>query len=402
MDENKFNTILHSPIGTRDIYEKKCIQKLHLQEVIHNVFLSYGFSDIQTPVFEYFNVFDKEKGSVSTRQMYKFFDRDNNTLVLRPDITPAVARCIAKYYAKEELQIRKCYIGNTFVNVPPYKGKLNEITQAGAELYNDDTSDADAEMISLMKTTLEKAGLKKFQIELGHAKFLKGLFNEAALPDDAITELCNLIESKNFFGVMDILDNYPVSKEIKEIFEKLPEYQDDFDSSVEYILKRTSNEDVIQALDRLSKVKALLEIYGVSSFITIDLSCYSTYEYYTGIIFKAYTYGSAEALASGGRYDKLVSHFGKDAPAIGLAINIDELLISMIRQDIDFELEDMRTYLLYDRDCTYEALEKATELRQSGRNVMLVRKSSRRDVSEYKTSADAVGINDFIYINKDQ
>ena len=96
--------------------------------------------------------------------MYKFFDRDNNTLVLRPDITPSIARCVAKYYRDEQLPIRLCYTGNTYTNTRKLQGKLKEVTQLGAELINDDSSAADAEIIATVVDCFIALGIDEFQI----------------------------------------------------------------------------------------------------------------------------------------------------------------------------------------------------------------------------------------------
>ena len=108
--------LLHTPEGVRDVYNGECAKKLAVQERMHKVLHSHGFHDIQTPMFEFFDIFNKERGTVASKNMYKFFDREGNTLVLRPDITPSIARCVAKYYKEEELPIRLCYMGNTFIN----------------------------------------------------------------------------------------------------------------------------------------------------------------------------------------------------------------------------------------------------------------------------------------------
>ena len=92
------NYLIHTPEGVRDIYGAECRRKLAVQEKILQVLYSYGYEHIQTPSFEYFDIFSKDRGSVGQRELFKFFDRDNETLVLRPDMTPAVARFVAKYH----------------------------------------------------------------------------------------------------------------------------------------------------------------------------------------------------------------------------------------------------------------------------------------------------------------
>ncbi|MDE7063295.1 MAG: ATP phosphoribosyltransferase regulatory subunit, partial [Lachnospiraceae bacterium] len=106
------NQLLHTPEGVRDIYNGECEKKLMLQEKLHATLKHYGYHSIQTPSFEFFDIFGKEVGTIPSRDLYKFFDREGNTLVLRPDITPSIARSVAKYFQDEDLPIRLCYMGN--------------------------------------------------------------------------------------------------------------------------------------------------------------------------------------------------------------------------------------------------------------------------------------------------
>lgn len=85
------NRTLHTPEGVRDVYGKECAQKLELNQRLHQVLLNYGYEDIETPTFEYFEVFSQKVGTIPSKDLYKFFDREGNTLVLRPDFTPSVA-----------------------------------------------------------------------------------------------------------------------------------------------------------------------------------------------------------------------------------------------------------------------------------------------------------------------
>ena len=144
--------LLHTPEGVRDIYNEECEKKLVLEKNMMSMLKTYGYHPIQTPMFEFFDIFAREIGSTSSRELYKFFDREGNTLVLRPDITPSIARCAAKYFSDTRIPLRFCYNGNTFINNLSYQGRLKECTQAGAELIGDASVDADAEMIALAKS----------------------------------------------------------------------------------------------------------------------------------------------------------------------------------------------------------------------------------------------------------
>ena len=108
--------LLHTPEGVRDIYNGECEKKLKIQEELHRTLLQFGYHTIQTPTFEFFDVFNREIGTIPSKDLYKFFDREGNTLVLRADITPSIARAAAMYFEEETMPIRLCYMGNIFIN----------------------------------------------------------------------------------------------------------------------------------------------------------------------------------------------------------------------------------------------------------------------------------------------
>ena len=214
--------ILHTPEGVRDIYSIEYGKKHVLEEKLQHVFHLYGYQDIQTPMFEYFDVFGKEIGTIPSNELYKFFDRDGNTLVLRPDITPSIARAVTSFYHTEHLPIRLCYKGNTFINHKNYKGRLREHTQAGVELIGLGTVEADAEMIALAVDSLKEVGLKEFQIHIGCVEFFENLIKEAELDEEKEERLRELIKNKNYFGVEELLDDVQAKVTVKAAFQVLP------------------------------------------------------------------------------------------------------------------------------------------------------------------------------------
>ena len=188
------NRLLHTPEGVRDIYNGECQRKLAVENKILGTFYQYGYEHIETPSFEYFDIFNKDRGSVGDKEMFKFFDRDNNTLVLKPDMTPAVARCVAKYYMDDPMPLRLCYLERTYKNNTSYQGRLKETTQTGAELIGDDSEQADAELLAMVIESLQQTGLKEFQVEIGHADFFRGLTEEAGMDGQTREDLRELIE----------------------------------------------------------------------------------------------------------------------------------------------------------------------------------------------------------------
>lgn len=392
--------LLHTPEGVRDIYNSECAKKRMLENQMHQVLKSYGFKDIQTPAFEFFDIFSEERGTVPSKDMYKFFDREGNTLALRPDITPSIARCAAKYYKEEAFPIRLCYIENTFINNSGYQGKLKESTQLGAELINDSSVDGDGQMIALTISCLLKAGLKEFQVEIGQVEFFKGLIEEAGFNEEEAEQLRVLIENKNLFGVEDLVSNKHISDDLKQIFLKLPELFGNLEN-LTYAKSMTKNERALKAIERLEELYEILGYYGLSDYVTFDLGMLSKYNYYTGIIFRAYTYGTGDAVATGGRYDNLVRQFGKDAPAIGAAIVMDQLMVALSRQKIEIKTEESNTLILYTSPYGKAAISLAGHFRKEGMNIEFLAAKEDRSLSEYKEYAKRNGAGGILYLGEE-
>lgn len=363
--------LLHTPEGVRDIYNGECARKLVLQNRLHDVCSLYGYNDIQTPSFEFFDVFNKERGSVPSNEMFKFFDRYGNTLVLRPDMTPAIARTAAKYFEDDRQPLKLCYVGNTFINDSKYyQGRLKESTAVGAELIGDDSIDADIEIISMVIDCMKNAGLEEFQVEVGNVMFFKGLLSEAHISGDEEETLINLIQEKNYFGVEELLDSLNIDKHISDVLLELPQLF----GSIDVLHKArtlTSNQECLVAIDRLLKLNDYLKKIGYDEYISFDLGALSTHGYYTGIIFAGYTFGTGEPVVNGGRYDKLIGQFGCDKASIGFSINVDSLMNAMDRQNLDIVLEATGILIVYKHEYLSQALAAAVKLRKNNTKVCM-------------------------------
>ena len=390
---------LHTPEGVRDIYNKECEIKLTLQKKLSTVLHSYGYQDIQTPTFEYFDVFRKEIGSTSAREMYKFFDREGNILALRPDITPSIARAVATLFETEDFPIRLCYAGNTFINHSSYQGRLKENTQLGAELIGVDSIEAYAEMLAMVVDGLKKTGLKEFQVSIGHVDFIQSLFLAAGLEEDEAEELRTLIANRNFFGVEEVLDHMDVADSVKEAFHLLPELTGGAEI-LDQALSVAPEEKASQAIHRLKQIDELLHLYGVEDHVTFDLSMSGSYGYYTGIIFRAYTYGTGDAVVRGGRYDHLLEKFGKNTPSIGFAIILDELMNALNRQNIQVETGS-RNLLVYTQDTEKWAISLARTFRNKGKNIEMLKRNTDEDRQVYEEYGKRSSVMTMLYLRDD-
>ncbi len=379
--------ILHTPEGVRDIYNAEYEKKVILEQKLCCILKNYGYHAIQTPTFEFFDIFGKEIGTTPSNELYKFFDREGNTLVLRPDMTPSIARAVTKYFMDEDMPIRLSYIGNTFINNSSYQGRLKENTQLGAELIGDESVQADAEILAMVVESLQTAGLKDFQIGVGHTNYLQGLLAAAGIDEADAVNLKNLIINKNFFGVEEYVDKLAMKEELKSLFLLLGSP----DTSVDELkaAKELANPYplITEALDNLIALSELLEIYDINKYVSIELGIVSTYQYYTGIIFSGYTFGSGEAIVKGGRYDKLLTYFGKNAAAIGFAIVIDQLMVALSRQKIEIPLSNNSMLIVYNKANQTKAINLAKKLRADGTPVELLLFDSSKTKDDYHSYA---------------
>lgn len=396
------NQYIHTPEGVRDIYGREYAARLEVRRKIRSMFHRYGYQDIQTPSFEFFDIFSKEKGSIVSREMFKFFDRDGETMVLRPDLTPSIARCAVKYFGDQSMPLRLSYIENAFINRTSLQGRLKEFTQAGVEFLGDGSPDADAEILALTIECLLSAGLTEFQLEVGHVGFLQGLLEEAQLPEEMEETICQFLENKNFFGIEEQISRCDIKQELEELFGRLPELF----GSVEQIAearKLIRNEKALQAIERLRQVYQVLCCYGLEKYVSFDLGMAGRYRYYNGMIFKGYTYGSGEPVVTGGRYDNLMEQFGRKSQAVGFAIVLDSVMAALGRQKKAVEYEWPQVLFLYADGQQKEAIARTCCMREEGLRVCLqqIPKESAPAADALRLYAAAQGFEKMYCLEKD-
>ena len=377
-------SLLHTPDGVRDLYGEELKEKKRLSQSIDRTISLYGYEAIDTPAFEYFDVFSKDIGTIPSKDLYKFFDKEGNTLVLRPDFTPSVARCAAKYFADETLPLRFCYEGNTYINTSELQGKLKETTQIGFELINDSSIYADVESLIIVIESLLNAGLKEFQVSIGESNYFKGICEEAKIDEETEMKLRDLITTKNFYASKNFLAEQKTDSSFLEKLEKISKVYLPA-NELENLLKDATNVRSRNAISRLIAIDKLIKEAGYEKYVTFDLSMLSKYHYYTGIIFTAYTYGVGNPIVKGGRYDQLIEKFGKNAPSVGCVFQIDEILTALRRSGLSAKGEqEGKTIIVYSAEKYDEAYAKACAFRKEGKRAELVLLSPEKDREYYE------------------
>ncbi len=297
---------------------------------------------IDMPAIEYFDIFSSNIGTIPSNELYKFFDKEGNTLVLRPDFTPSIARVAATYFADYEDTLRFMYSGSTFVNSSDLQGKLKESKEVGCELIGDGSVNADYEIISIVLDCAKALKIDDFQISIGNVEFFKGLCEEFVSNEKTEMDLRDMISNKNYFGAKGILDSTDIKEKEKDAILSISELYGSYEC-LEKALNIASNERSKNAINRLMELYDMLKKSGREKYISFDLGMLSKYNYYTGIVFRGYTYGTGDAIFKGGRYDKLLNEFGKDSPAVGFAATVDQL-VSVISRNGSELLNDVPEY----------------------------------------------------------
>lgn len=299
-----------------------------LKSKLLKVFTDRGYRKIDTPVLENYELFASGVGNVPNKKLFKLTDTDGSLLVLRPDMTLPIARVVNTKMSSNKYN-KLCYVANSYA-LNPAGAAIREFTQAGIELYEKSNAYVDADVIALAIMSLISAGLKNFQIDIGHVGYFKGLLEELNLDALAQDQLVKLVDAKDSLGLELFAKENNLFNQVNTIL-NLPTIFGGVEV-LDKALNYTRNKGAVAAIDNLKAIYSVLVNYGLDNYITFDLGLVNGVSYYSGVVFKGITrYYGADVL-SGGRYDELSSSFGGTKPAIGFAIGVNNLL-SAVRKE---------------------------------------------------------------------
>ena len=213
------------------------------------------------------------------------------------------------------------------------------------------------------------------------------MIEAAGLDDDTEEELRELIANKNYFGVEEVISNWEMDENLRELFRMLGGFYFSIDEMAKARALSVNYPKILAAIVRLEELHKVLEVYGIDKYVSYELGMVSNYQYYTGIIFAGYTFGSGEPILKGGRYDRLLSHFGKSAASIGFAVVVDQLMAALSRQKIQIPVEYQSELIVYSKEYLKDAITLAMKIRKSGGNVELIGMDSSHTKADYEAYA---------------
>jgi ATP phosphoribosyltransferase regulatory subunit len=359
------------PDGVQDYMPRECAIKRGLEEKLRQELKANGFKEVETPAFEYFDVFSKGIGAYMQEKMIKFFDLKGRILSLRPDITVPIARMVGTQDMAAGAPLRLFYIQDAYSAGGYTIAQRGEYTQAGAEYIGRAGSGADAEMIAMAIRMMLVSGVRDFKLDIGQVGYFKGIVEDMGLSDDNMEAIRSLVDSKNSIELEFTLDNLGISGDTKERIMALPGLFGGAEVIAE-AERLVSNETSLKALANLSEVYDALCKMGYSKYITLDLGMLHKLGYYSGVVFRGLTSELGFPVLSGGRYDTLLGEFGEPAPAIGFAMGIKRILITLERQGRLDEQTEEYTVIASDMDSIVQANTHADKLRKQGEKVIFL------------------------------
>lgn len=359
---------MNIPKGLNDLLPGEVLKRRLLENRISKIFTQWGYQEIITPTFEFYEILAKGAGSIMKKEMIKFFDREGNIIAFRPEMTTSIARVASTKMQLEPKPSRLYYIGNVF-RYDDKVGNQREFCQAGVELIGVNSKEADAEVIALAVESLKNSGLRKFFIDIGHINLFNGIMQSIKAKEERKQEIKDAILNKNFVLLEKILSIEDIKDKEKEYILKMPTLRGK-EEVLEEAEKIIDNQLSAAALKEIKEVYHLLRDYGLEEYILIDLGIIRDFDYYTGIIFEGYTDYMGFPICGGGRYDNLCSKFGEDLPSTGFAIGIERLATTLEKEDANsLKLGRLNKYLVYyQNNTTYfkNALITAEKLRKKG------------------------------------
>ncbi|NJD04222.1 MAG: ATP phosphoribosyltransferase regulatory subunit [Ruminiclostridium sp.] len=356
---------IHTPEGVQDILFDECALKRNIEDKLRGLYRSYGYFEVETPTIEFYDVFSSGTGLIPQETMFKFFDQQGRILVLRPDITVPVARISATKYREMPYPMRFSYIGNVFRYNDYGGGKQSEFTQAGVEVLGAGTSEADAEVIAIAINALKAAGLDNFKLDIGQVEFFNGLMDETKLSDEETDLLKVMIDRKDYVGVEELLGKCEMGADLKKLIIDLPALFGSADV-IDRVEALALNKRSLDALENIRQVLNILDDYGLSKYVSVDLGMLKGLNYDTGIIFRGFTYGIGFPILTGGRYDRLVEEFGRQCPATGFSLGVSMIMTALQRQKADIAKPCIDSIVCYSQKGRKTALNLCGELRRQG------------------------------------
>lgn len=396
--------------GFMELLPKEQILFNKMKEKIQKSYEKFGFLPIDTPIIEMSDVLLAKAGGETEKQIYRFQKGDND-LALRFDLTVPLAKYVTEYYNDLSFPFRRYQIGKVYRGERPQKGRFREFYQCDIDIIGDGELSIinDAEMPAVIYSTIKDLGFEDFTICINNRKLLSGLFKELDLEEKSvdIMRIIDKIEKIGKENVIECLKDLELSENQINAIINFIEIDGTTEEKIDSLEKLNyTNEIFNEGLEELKQVVKYVKAFGVpNSNFKVDLTIARGLDYYTGTVYETFLneYRELGSVCSGGRYDNLAEYYtDKKLPGVGISIGLTRLFyklneLNALKEEQNSIAKVLVVSMVEDNS---KALEVATELRSENINAE-VYLENKKIKAKFKY-ADRLAIPYVIVIGEDE
>jgi len=316
-----------TPRGFRDILPQEALARERITETVRACFSSHGYLPVETPILEDRSVIESA-GRIQDSP-FQLFDKDDRLLMLRPDLTLPIARMVASRLGVDHLPARLRYVAPVVREQGALRGQPRQFTQLGVELVGGDGTAAESEVVSLLGDALARLGVPDWYVVCGSVAPLKGLLDACGKGTEFSRNVLQFVHESDLVGLDDLVAQTDDLTKAQKL-------------ALRRVVRLNGDEKVVDELDALLQeagveadkrgtqgLRALVQSCAPlvrQGRLRFDFSIINSFDYYTGLVFKAYAEGIAASLASGGHYDAVLANLGlPHVSACGFAMSLERL-----------------------------------------------------------------------------
>lgn len=320
--------------GMRDLLPSDAQKLRRLESLAREISELYSYEEVITPLVEHYALMDKSGTEIKTR-MYTFEDLGGRRVVLRPEFTASIARLMATTLRNQPKPVRLFSTGTLYRYDEPQFGRYREFWQSNFEIIGSERPEADVEILSLTNQLMKEIGLRNYWLKIGHVGLLRGLLSTEGMSAAEQNTIMQLLDKKLVHEAIKQAESTVSTRGIsalKQLLQAKGDSSSKFFKQVEKPLKGYKNS--LNALNNLERIITLCKEGGIKFRMSIEPGFARGLEYYTGMIFEVLTPELEISLGGGGRYDRLIEHFGGEAtPAVGVAHGLDRIALALDKQE---------------------------------------------------------------------
>lgn len=319
--------VQRTPRGFRDILPQEALARERITETVRACFSSHGYLPVETPILEDRSVIETA-GRIQDSP-FQLFDKDDRLLMLRPDLTLPIARMVASRIRADQLPARLRYVAPVVREQGALRGQPRQFTQLGVELVGGEGCDSEAEVVMLLADALARLGVPDWYVVCGSVAPLTSLLDSCGLGERFSKRVLSLVHDSDLVGLDQFVNaTQELTHEQAIALSRMVRLNGDariMDELEELLVQAgvANATETVRSLRKLLESCAPLVRQGRLRF---DFSIINSFDYYTGLVFKAYAEGIAASLASGGHYDAVLENLGLPGiSACGFAMSLERL-----------------------------------------------------------------------------